>query len=114
MIASILRYFDGTRYALGAFAVMPNHVHALVHPLGGAPLTQIVHAWKSYSAHELQRHAGIERRVWQEESFDRIVRDQAELVKFNDYILANPAEANLQPGTYIVGQGSANWLGHAP
>ena len=26
-------YFDGERYVLDAFVVMPNHVHALVKPL---------------------------------------------------------------------------------
>ena len=65
---------------------------------------------KERCAHELQRQARIKGHVWQEESFDRIVRDEAELRKFNDYILANPAEAGLQPGICIVGQGSANWL----
>ena len=44
MMASALRHFDGTRYDLGAFAVMPNHVHALVRPLGGETRTKIVHA----------------------------------------------------------------------
>ncbi len=109
-VASSLRHSDGKHYALGAFVVMPNHVHALVQPADQATLTAIVHSWKSYTAHELQRMAGIKGRVWQEESFDRIVRDVIELKKFHDYILANPEAARLQPGNFLVGQGTANWL----
>jgi Transposase IS200 like len=109
-VTSTLRYFDGLRYALGAYVVMPNHVHALVQPVGAITLTSILQSWKSYTAHELQRRAGIIGRVWQQESFDRIVRDEVELKKFTDYILANPAAAHLQPGTFSAGQGSANWF----
>jgi len=32
VVAGALRHFDGERYALDAFVVMPNHVHALVVP----------------------------------------------------------------------------------
>ena len=109
-VTSALLHFDQQRYVLGAFVVMPNHVHVLVQPIRPFTLTSIVHSWKSYTAHALQRQAGINGRVWQEESFDRIVRDEIELRRFNDYILANPSAARLQPGTFIVGRGSAKWL----
>ncbi|MBI3886182.1 MAG: transposase [Opitutae bacterium] len=109
-VASTLRHFDGKHYALGAFVVMPNHAHVLVQPLAPATLTSVVHSWKSYSAHELQRQAGIRGRVWQEESFDRIVRSETELRKFHDYIVANPSAASLPAGNFLLGQGSANWL----
>ena len=108
--ASTLRYFDGKHYTLGTYVVMPNHVHLLVQPLAPATLTSVVHSWKSYSAHELQREAGIKGRVWQEESFDRIVRSETELRKFHDYIVANPSTACLPAGTFLLGQGSANWV----
>lgn len=110
MMAAALRHFDGTRYELGAFVVMPNHVHVLVRPLAPATRTQIVHAWKSYSARELQRAGAIQGHVWQDEGFDRIVRDESELRRFHDYILANPAAAHLPPDTFLVGTGSAKWF----
>ncbi len=109
IVASGLRHFDGQRYTLGAFVVMPNHVHALVQPSGVNTLTTVLHSWKSHAAHELQRSAGIRGRVWQEESFDRIVRNESELRKFHDYILANPVTAHLPANTFIAGQGSADW-----
>ena len=110
MMAAALRHFDRTRYDLGAFVVMPNHVHALVRPLNGETRTKIVHAWKSYSARELQRVGVLQGHVWQDEGFDRIVRDESELRRFHDYILANPSAARLGPGTFFVGTGSANWF----
>jgi len=113
-VASALRHFDGKRYSLGAFVVMPNHVHALVQPARPTALTSIVHSWKSFTAHELQRQAGISGQVWQEESYDRIVRDETELRVFHDYISANPTGARLLPGSFIVGQGSARWFEHQP
>jgi REP element-mobilizing transposase RayT len=110
MMAAALRHFDGTRYDLGAFAVMPNHVHALVRPLGAESRTKIIHTWKSYSARELQRVGALHAQAWQDEGFDRIVRDESELRRFHDYILANPAAARLPSGTFMAGTGKANWI----
>lgn len=83
LMAETLRHFDGERYNLGAFSVMPNHVHSLVQPHAPFTLTKVVHAWKSFSAHVLQRSHAMEGRVWQEESFDRIVRNEDELNRFH-------------------------------
>jgi REP element-mobilizing transposase RayT len=110
IVVSTLRHFDGNRYRLGAFVVMPNHVHALVQPLEPHTRQQVVHSWKSYTANILQRLTAIHGRLWQEEGFDRIVRDATELRVFHDYIFANPAAARLPDGSFIVGQGTANWI----
>ena len=109
-VETALRHFDGERLVLGSYAVMPNHVHVLVQPLGTATLRSVLHGWKSYTSHKINQQTGRDGRVWQAESFDRIVRDDVELRKFNEYILANPASANLSAGTFAVGQGSAAWL----
>ena len=45
-----LQHFDGERYELGEFIVMPNHVHAIVATIGGHQLSAILHSWKSFSA----------------------------------------------------------------
>lgn len=110
LMESVLRHFDDVRYALGSFVVMPNHVHALVQPLTEVPLTQIVRSWKSFSATHLEREAGSSTRIWQKESFDRIVRDESELRRFHRYILDNPTAVRLPAGTFTVGCGKASWL----
>lgn len=57
MVANALRHFDGERYDLHAWVVMPNHVHVVVTPREGATLSSILHSWKSFTAHEVQKVA---------------------------------------------------------
>src|SRR4030042_3542865 len=55
LIMSALKYFDGHRYELYACVVMPDHVHALVKPLGKYRLQDLVHSWKSFTAHKFSQ-----------------------------------------------------------
>lgn len=55
LVANALRHFDGTRYALHAWCVMPNHVHVLFHVERGRDVPRILHSWKSYTSHEIGR-----------------------------------------------------------
>ena len=48
--ADALQHFDGERYRLIAWAIMPNDVHALIEQIDGFPLADIVHSWKSFTA----------------------------------------------------------------
>jgi hypothetical protein len=50
MVQDALRHFDGERYMQLAWTIMPNHVHALVQQIGGRPLADIIHGWKSFTA----------------------------------------------------------------
>ena len=102
MVAQALRYHDGERYTLYAFVVMPNHVHALVKPHEGFTLSQILHTWKSFTAHEAQKiaqAAGLSipkgEAFWQRESYDHLVRDEADFARIFEYILQNPVKAGL-------------------
>ena len=47
-------------------------------------------------------------RFWQQESYDRIVRDTEELLAFRRYIARNPKEANVRQGQYVYY--AAQWL----
>ena len=90
VVESALRHFDGQRYRLDAFVVMPNHVHVLVTPLGAHRLSEIVQNWKSYTAHEINRRLGRKGSFWQKESFDHIVRSADEMERLRKYIRDNP------------------------
>jgi REP element-mobilizing transposase RayT len=90
VVASALKHFDGSRYALFAYVVMHNHVYVLVEAREKYPLQDIVHSWKSYTANSLQREFGRKDRIWQDEYFDRIVRDEGEFLQKAQYILNNP------------------------
>jgi len=85
-----LQHFDGARARLHAFVVMNDHVHALVSPIESEPLEKLVHSWKSFSAHQIHALAKRHGQVWQDEYFDRIVRDEAEFLEKSRYIVNNP------------------------
>ena len=90
IVTSTIKHFDDERYDLLAYVVMHNHVHVLVKPAETYTLSQVVHSWKSFSANRLQRQYNRLNCVWQDESFDRIVRDEAELIEKAQYIINNP------------------------
>lgn len=107
LVEAALQHFDGERYALGSYVVMPNHVHLLVRPFGRHSLSEISHTWKSFTAkgaNKLLKRSGI---FWQEESFDHIVRSEKELERFGRYIAENPVKAGLTEGRYRAGGGAA-------
>ena len=95
IVENALLHFDGTRYRLHAWVVMPNHVHALVTPLYGNSLSSIVHSWKSFTAKEANRVLGQTGAFWQEEYFDRAIRDDRHYASVVEYIEHNPVKAGL-------------------
>jgi REP element-mobilizing transposase RayT len=103
IVETALLHFDGQRYDLGRFVVMPNHVHVLVTPRGEHELSDILHSWKSFTANEINKAVGRRGRLWQDESFDRIVRDTDEFYKTEAYIADNPDKAGLSPGEFRLG-----------
>ncbi len=107
VVEEALRFFDAQRYWLGNFVVMPNHVHCLVRPLGEHTLPEILHSWKSFTAKQINAVLGREGKVWQDESFDCIVRDEAALDRFSAYVLENPVKAKLKEEDFRLGHGSS-------
>ncbi len=92
IVASAFEHFDGKRYNLTAYIVMPNHAHVLVEPLDDHTLQDIMHSWKSFTAYSFQRNFGRTGCIWLDEYFDRIVRDEEEFLEKAQYILNNPAK----------------------
>ncbi len=90
---------------MDAFSIMPNHVHVLVSPKQGVSLSQILHSWKSYSAHEINKELGRKGTVWQDENFDHIVRSVEQFSLYQQYIRENPAKGCVAPGRFRLGIG---------
>ena len=86
--------FDDDRYRLLAWVIMPNHVHVLVEILA-MPMSLVVKNWKSYTAKIINRRLGRTGEFWQEDYFDRYIRDEAHLKKTVRYIENNPVKAGL-------------------
>jgi len=97
LVHDSLQHFHGDRYELGASVIMPNHVHCIVrllHP-SDRDLEDLIGSWKSFTARRinaLQQQTGA---LWQDESYDRIIRDEEHLWKSIQYIGRNPKNANL-------------------
>jgi valyl-tRNA synthetase len=98
VVADALKHFDNHGYKLGAWVVMPNHVHAIVTPLEAHTLSEILHSWKSYTAHEIKKQLGRRGQLWQHESYDHIVRNERALFKVAEYIDRNPERAGVKVG----------------
>jgi putative transposase len=95
MVEGCLRYFEGERYRLFSAVIMSNHIHICVRPLGKWGLDHILKGWKSVSSRNIGRSLGTRGELWQQESFDRIVRDTGHLRKVVTYIEANPEKAGV-------------------
>lgn len=90
-----LLHFDGQRYALHSWCVMPNHVHTLFTPTTEFTMSQIVHSWKSFTAHQCNKVLGRTGRFWAREPFDRYIRNQRHFLNALTYIEDNPVIAGL-------------------
>ncbi len=73
---------------------MPNHVHIILSPCKGYTLSRITHGIKGASA-RFNLRRGSQGRLWQVESWDRILRDDDELNEKLEYMLQNPVEEGL-------------------
>ena len=102
IVADALEYFDGSRYELGAYVVMPNHVHAIVRPFDSEtdPLETILQSRKRHTASLINKAIGSRGTLWQDESFDRIIRDEEHLYRCLQYIGRNPERARLLPDAF--------------
>ena len=89
------------KHTLHVAVVMPDHVHLIVTPLideaesAVSTLAEIMGAIKGTSSHAINRRLGQRGRVWQEESFDRVLRSSEKLDEKIAYVLANPVRKGL-------------------
>jgi putative transposase len=87
------------KFWLHAFVVMPTHVHIVFTPLRaehGEPYTlaEITRGIKGASSRRINQRNDASGSLWQDESLDRVVRDnEFEATVF--YIMENPVAAGL-------------------
>jgi len=103
-----LLHFDGVKYRLVAWCVMPNHVHLVLTPLSGHGLASILHSWKSYTAKKANRLLNRNGEFWQREYYDRLIGDEAEYHHTVNYVLDNPRKAGLLNWTWVDVCGNAD------
>lgn len=98
-LENALMHFDGERYRLICWAIMPNHVHVVLEPL--ADLGRIVQSWKSFVARramETKDRLALTipgPRFWMRDYWDRYIRNEAHLRAVVEYVHQNPVKAGL-------------------
>ena len=90
IIFDALIFYDGSRYRLWAFVVMPNHVHLLVSPMDGDNMNKIIGNIKRYTSININKAINSKGNLWQKEVFDRIVRSGEHFERIITYIKNNP------------------------
>ena len=108
IVADALRHFDGQRYDLASFVVMPNHVHVLFRPCGEHTISDILKTWKGFTAREINKRMKTQGSLWQSESWDRLVRNEQHFFKCMQYIRDNPHNFNGGQAFLPVSEASAN------
>ncbi|WDE98878.1 transposase [Lentisphaera profundi] len=133
-------YFNGERYELIAYVVMPNHVHLLIKTYPSWPLSQLVASWKKHVTYFVQKDKDLWQQyresylqdrkaflnykstlgenesdlknrtkpsalecgapsskiyLWQNEYWDRFIRNENHFQNAIHYILENPVKAGL-------------------
>lgn len=99
------------RYKLIAWVIMPNHTHFLIKPLSGHSLSEIMKKYKSFTAHECNRLLDRTGRFWQEDYFDRYIRNRNHFENAINYIEMNPVKAGLcvKPGDWEFSSAHCKW-----
>jgi REP element-mobilizing transposase RayT len=90
-----------SKYELYVAVVMPDHVHLILTPLVDqnsreiTSLIDIMRNIKGASARAINRSLGRSGTVWQEESFDHVLRSSESLDEKVGYVLHNPVRGGL-------------------
>jgi adenine-specific DNA methylase/REP element-mobilizing transposase RayT len=95
LVEHALLHFDGERYRLLEWCIMPNHVHVLIETLPGYPPGDVVRSWKTFTAREANQLLDRTGSFWMVDYFDRCVRDERHLAAVRAYIRENPVKAGL-------------------
>jgi putative DNA methylase len=103
LIQNSLLILDGKKIKLISWVIMPNHVHILIKVMSHASLSEVMKTLKGYTAHEANKLLGRRGKFWQEDYFDRYIRDENHYISTVRYIENNPVKANLC-------KNAADWL----
>jgi putative transposase len=100
IVLDAIKHFHKIRYWTTAALVMPDHAHLILKPVVFKsvleyPLNTILQGIKGYSAREINKARGARGSLWQEESFDRIMRDHDEYLEKWNYIRNNPVKNGI-------------------
>jgi REP element-mobilizing transposase RayT len=96
LISHTLLHFDGERYRLDDWVVIPNHVHAVLWPMPNHVLSEILKSWKQFTSRRAKPLVGMgDEPFWQRESYDHWIRNDEKKARICHYVRNNPGTAGL-------------------
>jgi putative transposase len=100
IVFTSIKFHSQKMYTLFACVVMNNHIHLIIRPKEKISnlyfsLAQIMHSLKSYSAKQVNKAVHRNGKVWLEERYDRIIRDDDDFMNKMNYTIYNPVRAGL-------------------
>ena len=101
IVADSLLHFDGDRYRMGDFVIMPNHFHLLAAFPDEASMQAQCDSWLHFTATQINRRTGSKGKLWQQEPFDHLIRTSEQYDYLRDYIANNPKKARLPEGEFL-------------
>lgn len=101
MMSNSLLHFQNRHHFTSCFTVMANHVHAVIRPLTGFELEDCLQRIKQYVSLRVNQFLEREGALWEEESHDRIVRDEEHLWNVVQYIGRNPKKAGIPVAQWV-------------
>jgi REP element-mobilizing transposase RayT len=99
LVHNAILHFEGARYQLGAWSVMPNHVHVIFGTCNGYTPSQVLQSWKGFTARQANQILQQTGAFWERESFDHLVRNDKALEWFVEYVNNNAVNAGLCSNT---------------
>ena len=101
LMANAFSFWQGKRYRLVAWCVMPNHAHVVCRLLPGQELSKVLQGWKSFTARKANAILGRSGAFWQREYYDRLIRNGDELDRAVRYVVSNPERAGLMGWKWV-------------
>jgi putative transposase len=96
VVMDAIHYRNGKQYELICYTIMSNHIHIVFTILNeNVNLYTVLQRLKQFTATEANKLLNRKGEFWQEESYDRIVRDAKELSRIIQYVLNNPVKIGL-------------------
>ena len=95
IVREAIQFVRHERAYVFAYVVMPEQLHALLVPRDGTSISQVMQSIKGYTARLVNER--LERRgpLWQRSFYDRMIRDERQLLKTVEYVHMNPVMAGL-------------------
>jgi len=102
IIQDVIKSGHNEKYKLIAVQVMPDHVHLIIQPNSGIPLSKVMQWIKGVSARYINHYRGRKGSIWMVDYFDRIMRTQSDLDEKLKYMYENPVRSGFtdKPNEY--------------